>query len=225
MKSRKISLTLLVYCSLVLLCFGCEKPDSDDSKLQPLEQTITPNKIWHIESGYPCPNGVCFYGLQTIKVGNTKTFNGKEYYELLSDDNINQQWKVITYVREEGKKVFFYVEDDNKEHLMYDYSLNIDDEVTLKLPWLLDITDTFKVTEIDSIEYNGTKRKRFRLENVIMSHRYDYWVEGIGCMRGITYLASAHIGGGVSQLKDCYESDKLIFANENPEFCWAFPTE
>ena len=186
-------------------------------------QTITPSKIWYIELGYPCPDGdgtgcFCYYGLETIKVGNTKTFNGKEYYELLSD-NVNQQWKVRTYVREEGKKVFYYFENDDEEYLMYDYDLNVGDEVALKFP-NHPIIDTFKVTAIDSIEYNGIKRKRLRLENIIMIERYDYWVEGIGCMRGITYLASAHIGGGVSQLKDCYESNELIFVNENPEFCW-----
>ena len=179
-------------------------------------QTITPNKIWHIESGYPCPDGVCFYGLQTIKVGNKRTFNGKEYYELLSESN--HQWNVKTYVREEDKKVFSYVEDNDEEHLMYDYNLNIGDEFTIKAH--PELTDKFKVTEIDSIEYNGIKRKRLRLENLITIYQYDYWVEGIGCMRGIGYFASAHIGGAVHQLKNCYESDELIFVNENPEFCW-----
>ena len=228
MTLRNLLITLSIYCSTASLFFNCNKPDSEDTKLQPLGQTITPNKIWNIESGYPCPEAdetfcFCYYGLQTIKVGNTKIFNGKEYYELLSEIP-NQQWKVLTYVREEGEKVFFYIEYDNEECLMYDYGLNIDDEITLKLPWLPDITDTFKVTEIDSIDYNGIKRKRIRLENLIMNHRYDYWVEGIGCMRGITYLASAHIGGGVSQLKDCYESNELIFVNENPEYCWVSTT-
>lgn len=210
MKAKITLLVLFVYCSIAL--FG---------------QTITPNKVWHIESGYPCPNGdgtgcFCLYGLQTIKVGNTKTFNEKEYYELLSD-NVNQQWQVITYVREEEKKVFFYDIDDDEEYLMYDYDLNIGDEIVLRLPQYPHsiITDAFKVITIDSIEYNGIKRKRLCLENLITIHRYDYWVEEIGCMRGITYLASAYISGGVSQLKDCYESNELIFVNENPEFCFA----
>lgn len=201
-------------------------------------QTIAQGKTWHIESGYACAEGYetgcfCYYGIETIKVGNTKTFNGKEYYELLS--NIpNQQWNIVTYVREEDKKVFFYAEECDKEYVMYDFNLNVGDEIFLidprsptshynhDNPCELTEADSslyqFKVTEVDSIEYNRVKRKRLRLESHY-PHRYDIWVEGIGCMRGITYHRAQQITGA-HQLKDCYESDELIFTNENPEFCW-----
>jgi len=208
-------------------------------------QLITPNKIWHIESGSACPAGdgtgcFCYYGLQTIKVGNTKTFNGKEYYELFTDEPtvLFPDGHVVTYVREEEKKVFFYAEDCDKEYLMYDFGLNVGDEIFLAdplLPTSIDNQDNpceltevdmnlykFKVTKVDSIEYNQVKRKMLRLENNY-PHRYDIWVEGIGAMRGITYHR-AQQRTGVKQLKDCYESDELIFVNENPEFCWASST-
>ena len=204
-------------------------------------QTITQGKIWHVESGGACLDGdetgcFCYSGIQTINVGNTKIFNGKEYYELLTDSppNNSSQGNVLTYVREEGKKVFFYVESCNKEYLMYDFNLNVGDEVFLMDPLspisLFDhdnpceLTEvdvnlyTFKVTEVDFIEYNYIKRKRLRLENHD-SHHYDIWVEGIGCLRGITYHTAQQISGA-KQLKDCFESDELIFVNENPEYCW-----
>ena len=225
MKVKKLLFTLFMCYSTVL--FG---------------QTITPSKIWHIESGYACSDGdetgcFCYYGLQAIKVGNTKTFNEKEYYELLSGIP-NQQWNVVTYVREEGKKVFFFAESCNKEYLMYDFNLNVGDDIFLADPLNptslfnqdnpCELTEDdmnlykFKVTEVGSIEYNQMERKILRLEN-LYSHRYDIWVEGIGSMRGITYHRAQQISG-VKQLKDCYESDELIFANENPEYCWVSTT-
>ena len=216
-------------------------PDTHD----PLEQTITQGKIWHIESGGSCLEAdetfcFCYAGLQTIKTGNIRIFNGKEYYELLTDSppNNHHQGNVITYVREEGKRVFFYAESCDKEYLMYDFNLNVGDEISLVDPlYPMSIVDyenpcelteedmylyQFKVTEVDSIEYNHVKRKRLRLENHY-PYRYDSWVEGIGCMRGITYHRAQQITG-VKQLKDCYESDELIFVNENPEYCWASTT-
>ena len=201
-------------------------------------QTITPNKIWEIESGGACPEGdeigcFCYAGIVTIKTGDTKTFNDKEYYELLTDIP-NQQWEVITYVREENDKVFFYVEECDTEWLMYDYNLTVGDEVFLMDPLFpfslnnhdypceLDEYDlslyNFTVTEVDSIEYNYEKRKMLRLE-WRSPERYDIWVEGIGCMRGLTFHRAQQISG-VKQLKNCYESEELIFVNENPEYCW-----
>ena len=208
-------------------------------------QTIVPNKVWHIESGAACLLGegtgcFCYNGIQTIKVDNVKTFNGKEYYELFSDTPSglypNPNGRVVTYVREEGEKVFFYTADCNKEYLMYDFNLNVGDEVFLVDPLFptslsnqdnpCELTQSdwneykFEVTEVDSIEYNQVKRKMLKLKSVRRPSFYDIWVEGIGCMRGITYHAAQH-RSGVKQLKDCYQSDELIFVNENPEYCFA----
>ena len=88
-----------------------------------------------------------------------------------------------------------------------------------EIPWFI-----YKVTDIDVIEYNGVRRKRLKLENPSPLN-YGYWVEGIGCMRGITEQISSQLIGGVYQLKDCYQSDELIFVNENPEYCWIYPTK
>jgi hypothetical protein len=59
-----------------------------------------------------------------------------------------------------------------------------------------------------------------RLENSNYdAYGNDIWIEGVGSLRGITYHSTQQISG-VHQLKDCYESDELIFTNENPFFCF-----
>jgi len=196
--------------------------------------TISPNKTWNIEVGMPCLEGFCYLGITTIKTGDTKTFNGTAYYELLrTDDPFQQEEEIITYVREDDGQVFFYVEDCDMEYLMYDYNLKVGDEVYLVDPLYpfsffneesCEITEEemnnfykCKITDIDVIVYDQVARKRLKVEHHGM---YDYWIEGIGAMKGITYQISSQMGGTVHQLKDCYEADELIFENENPEYIW-----
>ncbi|MDR2927867.1 MAG: hypothetical protein LBV41_06685 [Cytophagaceae bacterium] len=244
MKVKTISI-IPILGTIVLFFSGCSSRNGDELEPQTtIPVLITPDKVWNIEFGYACPDGdetgcFCYGGLQTIKVGNTKTFNGEEYYELLSV-NSNQQWKIITYVREESEKVFFYAEDCDKEYLMYDFNLNTGDEIFLADP--LNPTSNYqhdnpcelteydkreyhyKVIEVDSIEYNQVKRKMLKLESNMHPYSPDIWVEGIGCMRGIIYRSATH-QTGVKQLKDCFESGELFFVNENPEFCLVPATE
>ena len=227
MKLRNLLFTLFMYCSMALL-----------------GQTITPNKVWQIEHGFACPEGLCYSGLETIKVDNKRIFNGKEYYELFTDfpTGLFPDGRVVTYVREEEKKVFFYTEECDKEYLMYDFNLNVGDEVFLadprhpfscfnsspENPYPCELTkgDTiignFKITEVDSIEYNQVKRKMLRLGRN-STNSADIWVEGIGCMRGITYHA-AQLITGARHLNDCYESNELIFVNENFRHNWVSTT-
>ena len=47
-----------------------------------------------------------------------------------------------------------------------------------------------------------------------------YWVEGVGAIEGNCFHLSLMMSG-ITNLKDCYESDQLIFENEEP-FCWFY---
>jgi hypothetical protein len=59
--------------------------------------------------------------------------NEKKYYELLEDYWYWRE-KILTYVREEKGQVFFYVQNCDKEYLMYDFNLKVGDEVYLVDP-------------------------------------------------------------------------------------------
>jgi len=196
---------------------------------------ITADKAWHIEGGFWCPYAppgcLCYAGLFTIKTGNLKTFNEKEYYELLLEQTYDP-WFVLSYVREEDKKVFFYFEACNAEYLLYDFTLNVGDEVTVldlyepfPIPCELseeelDLFYTFVVTEIGEIEYNQVRRKTLKLAWKSLPDYTDLWVEGVGSMQGICFHSTQGLSG-FRRLKDCYESDKLIFENKEP-FCWFY---
>ncbi|MBO7573105.1 MAG: T9SS type A sorting domain-containing protein [Bacteroidales bacterium] len=197
-------------------------------------QMITPSKVWHVETGMSCTEGdgygcFCYLGTTTISVGNIRTFDGNNYYEIISSrDGLDEE--VTTYVREDGNKVFFYACEH--EYLMYDFDVNVGDEIFLANPLLLhwaengnnchELTDSeyskFTITAIDTIEYANISRKRIQLlppQGVIP----EYWIEGIGCIRGL-YFNVVYNMSGAKMVKDCYESGELVFENENPEFTW-----
>jgi hypothetical protein len=204
-------------------------------------QLITPNKIWNVEHITDCyteqgetTDCLCLISTETITVRDTKTYNGKEYYELFSDSPSDAfpNGRVVNYVREEGKKVYFYVEECNTEYLLYDFGLNVGDEVLLVDPqyqfsWsnqdnACELTEDelhnfqYTVIEVDSIEYNNIKRKMLKVES---ARGQDIWVEGIGCMRGINHKIGTFMVGAAHQLKDCYEANELIFENEIARSC------
>lgn len=196
-------------------------------------QMITPDKVWHVEQGMACAESYdgcfCYTGTTTIKVGNTRTFDGKDYYEIISSTNGSDD-EITTHVREEGDKVFFYA--CGHEYLMYDFGVDVGDEIYLANPYHLhllengnnchDLTDSdyskFTVTGIDTIEYANISRKRITLLPPT-SEIPEYWIEGIGCIRGL-YFTIVHNMSGAKMLKDCYVSDMLVFENEYPEFTW-----
>jgi len=193
---------------------------------------ITPDKKWHIEYGntlFPCygANGepcACYTGLGTQKVLDIKVFNEIEYYVFGN----------MYYIREEENRIFFYLEHCDREYLLYDFDLNVDDEVLLVDPIFqndlykpCELTEedtlfyTYKVAIIDTIEYNQVKRKRLRLKPYWGAFYYTDWIEGIGCMDGFVYYTHSElVGGPVEQLKEVYEADELIFVNENPKYCF-----
>jgi len=226
---KKITVIAFLLALSYCIMYGQTTTKEEKSSYLP---TITPDKIWHIESGYDCPWGdcPCYGGLITIKPGNIKTFNEKEYYELINEGSQNR----ITYVREEEGRVFFYVEECDKEYLLYDFTLNVGDEIFMidprdpfshnqENPCELTEEDLynyrFKVIQIDEIEYNQVKRKRLKLSWYYFEELHDIWVEGIGSITsGITFPASSLITGSRC-LKACYESDELIFEQE-PPCCW-----
>ncbi|MDR2806390.1 MAG: hypothetical protein LBB85_12295, partial [Dysgonamonadaceae bacterium] len=190
-------------------------------------QTITDNKVWHFDTGYPCIEAdesdnaecFCYMGLRTFRTGNHKMFNGKEYTELLSNSvNNPNEWTTETYLREANKQVFFFSEKCGKEFLMYDFNLKLNDKIVL-VDYLLTECELneqgeagqgesflYTVALTDSVIYNQIKYKRIELRG----NMHLYWIEGLGDISGILYH-SAGWGGALLQLRDSYISENQVF--------------
>jgi hypothetical protein len=124
-------------------------------------------------------------------------FTGKEFYEslkvagdtVIEDKNYKKIVDVATgyfkcAVREEGKKVFFKY--SNKEHLVYDFGLNVGD--TFKLYDADETVDPSSRATVVSVDTIVVGNRSFRVMDVRpndQSSWSNWWVEGIGGMHGI----------------------------------------
>jgi hypothetical protein len=121
-------------------------------------------------------------------------FCGKKY-SVLNNSKYQNEYDLHGYVRVDNEKVFFrYTNSCNdKEYLLYDFSLNTGDTVycgynliySNNPPTQYSDTTKFWVTNIDTINMLGKARKRlslkFAIDPIFSSMSADMkWIEGIG---------------------------------------------
>lgn len=86
---------------------------------------------------------------------------------------------VAGYFRNVGSKTYVRLSTNcnNKEFLIYDYSLSVNDSIYIPNFYPYDST-SIKVTQIDSIAFNGIKRKAIHFNKPNSTKLV--WIEGIG---------------------------------------------
>ncbi len=178
--------------------------------------------------------------------------DGLIYYPLVKYKNCEYQEgdevEAIYRIRQKGDKVYIMKEDfvrykdfvrfkeEGNDYILYDFSLNKDDEYC----WILSITsgiinDTISIREIDTFRtYNGQNLKRLaiRRKNIEIKYYLDLWVEGIGstydllepfghskvdcsCYRTLNYFCSA-------DSSVIYRNPRSKEANEPPKYGYYF---
>jgi hypothetical protein len=123
-----------------------------------------------------------------------------------------------------SKKVYT-VNSAGQEKLLYDFSLNVNDTVTVypKPYWWADSLQV-KVEDIDSVSILGQYRKRLKVIGVDMfSGMEEYWIEGIGSTMGLFYPGhTAFIIFDVAYpTLLCFEKESnLLYQNVNFSSCY-----
>jgi len=130
-------------------------------------------------------------------------------------------------IREEEKKTYFIYPSQEKETLMYDFSLETGDSIALYDYWLQAYLDTFLVVNTEFIEINNIPRKKIDLAlNWNKSLIVYTWIEYIGSDYGLFYPLNM-VSGGARTLLCFYEDDELIYKNPKYSECFYegdFPT-
>jgi hypothetical protein len=102
--------------------------------------------------------------------------DGEAYHELLFDKP--QSFNDPKYFKEVNGQVYFWRETfgGGTPYLAYDFTATIGEVVYIGVGQI-----PLKVEDIDSIAlYDGTMRKRLKLQHASFSGYYTYWIEGIG---------------------------------------------
>lgn len=136
------------------------------------ETNFPEGKVWSYRITPLCTEGEVEAYIQQTKISGAKTINGKQY--VLINDN--------TPIREDGKQVFAYDDDNDKDVLIYDFSLEVGDKITS-----YDMGGFPKESTVTAVDYitllDGRKAKRIQ---------YDYRatdIEYVGSTSNVGILA------------------------------------
>ncbi len=181
---------------------------------------IDENKQWNViyEAGMP---DVTFTEIYTIE-GDT-IINNLTYYKLwVSMDSLATHY-VKGFLREANNRVFYLPASGYTKNgtpgLLYDFNLQVGDTATI-------INEygevNMEVTSIDTIEYAGVARKRWRVKGVGSEpYPIDYWIEGIGSTNGITSSLFWEVIVCPSWMLSCYyEEGNLLYRNPQAPACY-----
>jgi len=171
--------TCLLLFLLCLSTMGFGQLIHNSYKWNDLEIDLTACK------GVNCLGGIN-YTTHSYHLGKDTIIDLKNY-KVLTDTiykNTYHYADTIGFIREEinTKKVFFFPKHEQKEILLYDFSLKLADEFILEKYWE---SAVFKVTSIDSIDYYGVKHL-----TITLIGKYEQtiqWIEGIGSVQGLLY--------------------------------------
>lgn len=168
------------------------------------------------------------------KFGKDTFINEIQYKTILkSVDSLQTEWTFQGYLREEGQKVFYRKNiNDTLDCLLYDFDCSAGDTLVLDC-W--HYNPYFVVDSISFDEVLGISRKHIYISHVEQLG-FEYWIEGIGSIRGILNTGRFHglVGGdeqllccSVNELElfhdpdyiNCYLDYKIVNEIKNPNIC------
>jgi hypothetical protein len=151
------------------------------SYAQPYLPMLEADHIWSVDL-YGIDGGI---RTDQIQIEGSEVFNGISYHKFSS-------YESVCYAREENGIVYQYSgSTSNSEHIMYDFTLEINDFFTF---WwescLYGIQPAsggaeFQVTNIETQFIAGMDRKVIELkDDATFPYFTEYWIEGIGSLKG-----------------------------------------
>ncbi len=181
---------------------------------------VTTDNQWNI-AVYPTfsPNTSTY----SLRIGEDTTVNNIVYQKVYhSNDDQLADWTFNnSLLREDAAEKKVYVKDGNgSEHLLYDFSLEVNDT------FHIEGSCTLIVNEIDSVSLNNSVvRKRMKLEiKDSPINEEQYWIEGIGSEFG---LLSHFLFCGTDYADGllCFYSNSELLYPSAPSSCFITPTK
>lgn len=149
----------------------------------------------------PFPDSNCVWNVgwfsnnsNRVKIQGDSVHNNlqyKKYYISYDTSFVNAQYTYMALVRQDllSKRVFGIPGGSNQEKLMYDFSLNVNDTITVSsLGFTSGLPPRVKVVAKDSILIAGQFRKRLTLTSGYSWSAgllYERWIEGVGSDYGV----------------------------------------
>ncbi len=182
---------------------------------------VNDNSTWAVLIyGLGAYNIPCCVKTQYVYFDGDSIIGINSYKKVFScDDSLHKNIKYEGLIREEEKKTYFIPANSDTEYLLYDFSLEEGMNFEYGYFWTRDPSVTLYVNSVDSIEINGSMRKRIELS--LYGRVIDVWVEEIGSLSGVLYPCySAFLSGGVKELLCYYQDNELVYKNPDYSKCY-----
>jgi hypothetical protein len=188
---------------------------------QNYDSMVVTTKIWSNVSGY--------YGADMNEHGRKTAFIKfavdpniiEEKQVLVSNDSL-KTWTKVGNIKEVEKKIYFR-NLENKQGLLYDFSMKQGDSIRTVNTSIYKDSITFKVVKVDTLNYFGIDRKRFEVIDVL-THMTDYWIEGIGSLEGL-FRPQFSMVGGFTKLLCVQQNSTQIYQNPLKNTCYIHDNE
>jgi len=195
---------------------------------------LTTKSIFGQNSNFPDSNAIWSVNNEKYFIDGDSTYNlidYKKYY--FTNDSIVTTGSFFALLREDTvlKKVFAIASGNIQEHLLYDFSLSVNDTISVyPLSFISSIGSILiKVDLIDSIQIGSNYHKRIKISGVYQNTGFDeYWIEGIGSTMGVfnTGITGVVVFDAYYPSLLCFEKNGInLYSNPNFTSCYQdYPT-
>ncbi len=173
---------------------------------------VVENKVWSTFHEYSKDRSDPFSDY--LKFEGDININDTVYKQIwVSEDTTGNNWTATNLIREDAqKRVWMRNASWTNEYLSYDFGAMPGDSL-----WL-SIGNAYFLDSIDSVLLlNGEYRKAFHLTNSFCGQ--ETWIEGIGCLRGVTMGGMCGAVGDNPALICMIQSDEVIYHNTSYPEC------
>ncbi|MGE0021018.1 MAG: T9SS type A sorting domain-containing protein [Draconibacterium sp.] len=162
-------------------------PDYDDcaTVLKNTDCVVNEGFVWSGMEIYKDLTGKDSVASYHIKFEGDTLLNDRTYTKIWqSNDSLGINWDLTGLIREVENRVYYHnlYDDSWNDLLLYDFSVQTGKSMLLSSVGSPGQFENMKVTSVDSVEINGTKRLRIQLSDGTGS---DIWIEKIGSLQGI----------------------------------------
>jgi hypothetical protein len=181
--------------------------------------TIVNESRWWSVLQYYSPDFLISASTEYFYFEGDSTFNELSYKKVYSSGKFQEEGQCIGLIREEDKKTYYipHIASD-KEYLVYDFSL---EQGMLYEGYYENISGGYHIgplfVDIDSIEMEGSLKKRIQLSSLASNEVVETWIENVGSLSGIlTPAYGLFLSGGKSELLCYHQDNNLVY--KNPEY-------
>jgi Secretion system C-terminal sorting domain len=187
------------------------------------------DNIWSVDVYYalhpPCEPTPCQYTVtDQISLGDVEVIDGTEYFRIWSDGS------ATCLLREDNGVVFKYDEDDQRDRVLFDFTLEVSDtflyqdsayDLSLSSGCVNQVYgwsgEDLTVMAVDSVELAGVIRKVITFDQQGYFGNFQ-WIEGIGNITGFDFMwEQIDITDG--SLLVCFETQGISYFFNNATSC------